>query len=197
MNDHDEREQLIAALDRLSDWPADAGLPVTQTEQETANQAFYQFTTGSVQWLFPVGLTAEVATDLTIAPLPGADPVLAGLCQVQGQLVPVYQLHPLLGQPVPSRPVILLLQPEHQRLGLVVDAPPQRRDFNPEYQFVDEAPHPALSPLIKGVYDSAGEPLWVLSLNALGPTLQALGTTTRQSAAPEPRSLDTTSEIPS
>lgn len=176
MNDSDARAQLVRALNRLAELPADAGMPVAESTREELSRACYQFTTGAFEWVFPVGADAEVLPRADIAPLPGSQASLAGLCQLQGQLICVYQLHSLLNQPPPARTDTLILGRGEHRVGLLIDGLPQRRDINQPLESVpDEAEELAIiAPLLEGIYATKEGPLLALAVEKLGQALQAM-----------------------
>lgn len=120
------RTQLVQALRRLENFPPEAGLPSAQKNESEIRKAYYKVTTGSLHWVFPAGTQAEALAEPDLAPLPGAPEVLLGLCNLRGDLIPVYQLHSLLGTRPPDAFTALVLGGGEDRVGLAVDRLPIR-----------------------------------------------------------------------
>ncbi len=81
----------------------------------------------------------EVISQPAIAPLPGTSAWLLGLCNLRGNLVPVYQLHGALAAPLPPQPLVLIIGRGDQALGLVIDQLPVARQLD------RDAPAPAVT----------------------------------------------------
>lgn len=121
------QERLRSALSRMAHLPADAGLPSSADQaQAEPREPYYRFATGPINWAFPAGVRAEALARPDWAPLPGAARTLLGLCNLRGELVPIYQLHSLVGAEAPSSPAVVIFGEESRRVGLVVDDLPTR-----------------------------------------------------------------------
>jgi twitching motility protein PilI len=72
-------------------------------------QRCYGFRIGPHQLLVSQGSYCELLTHYQPAPLPNAPPHFLGLANVRGNLVPVYQLEPLLNLQAESKPYALVI----------------------------------------------------------------------------------------
>lgn len=168
------QERLRSALGRLAHLPADAGLPAAGAQaQADPTEPYYRFETGEAHWVFPAGVRAEALAQPDWAPLPGASRVLLGLCNLRGELVPVYQIHSLLGDEPPSSPTVLIIGGETQRVGLAVDGLPTRlliRTADTRATEPERWPE-ALRSLIVNEFQHQGQSLLQLDVNGLGEAL--------------------------
>lgn len=77
----------------------------------------------------------RVIRALEIAPLPGAPAGVLGVVNIQGQVMPVYDLRARLGwpsQPLRLSDQIVLARTIRRQVGVCVDAVAEVRAFNPE-----------------------------------------------------------------
>lgn len=168
------QKQLRSALGRLAHLPADAGLPAADAQaQADPTEPYYRFETGAAHWVFPAGVQAEALAQPDWAPLPGAARVFLGLCNLRGELVPVYQIHSLLGDEPPSSPTVLIVGGESGRVGLAVDRLPTRLLIRATDTLATEPERwpETLRSLIVNEFQHQGQSLLQLDVNGLGEAL--------------------------
>lgn len=79
-------------------------------------------------WLLvPEGIASQVALDPVLAPLPNVQSWFPGVLNLRGNLVPVFDVAAACGMPQadPKQCTILVLQPNHQPLGVLCMGMPQ------------------------------------------------------------------------
>jgi len=119
-------EQVEEGLPELQGLGFDGSeLAPTLTEQKWQRVNRYGFIAAGVHWFVPAGLYSELLTHCKIAPLPNAPAHVLGLTNVRGNLVPVYQLEPLVDLPSVAPSYVLVLGELSHAAGLVVAAKPQ------------------------------------------------------------------------
>jgi twitching motility protein PilI len=89
----------------------------------------YGFQAGKVKVIAPLNVYCELLTDFNAEPIPNAPPHFLGLCNVRGNLVPIYQLEPLLEQPVLSARYALIIGKLEHAAGLVIANKPKQYDL--------------------------------------------------------------------
>ncbi|HKP17422.1 MAG TPA: chemotaxis protein CheW [Gaiellaceae bacterium] len=78
---------------------------------------------GDETYALPVGNVTETATADGLAPLPGSPPSVVGVCNLRGELLPVFDLAGVLGLPRSGNGErMVVLEHSKHRAGLVVDA---------------------------------------------------------------------------
>ncbi|HEX5632116.1 MAG TPA: chemotaxis protein CheW [Gemmatimonadales bacterium] len=78
------------------------------------------FRVGGLVCALPAGEVREILPAGPATRIPGAAPAVQGLVNVRGRLVTVVDVHPLLGQPSPAEPALLLLERRGPAAGLSV-----------------------------------------------------------------------------
>lgn len=174
----DAQKQLIEALSRFSDLPPEAGLPASVLHPaDTLGAAFYRFSIGEFYWVFPAEQRAEAFSELSIAPVPGSDELLAGLAQIRGELTPIYQLHSRLAQSLPARNKTLVFHLDGAMVGLLIDALPERQWL--QHSSATDEPlfngrTDPVSALVRGVSRDGDRHLIQLAVEHLGSALRDL-----------------------
>lgn len=84
---------------------------------------------GGYNILAPQGLYCELLTGVQIAPLPNSPAHFLGLTNVRGNLIPVYQLEPLLNIPNPKQTYVLLMGTLPNAGAVVVTSKPTQFDL--------------------------------------------------------------------
>lgn len=86
------------------------------------SDVFVTVRAGTEIYAFPIGNVLEVAVLGELARVPGAGPAVLGVRNLQGQVLPVFDLAHVLGAPPAGRPVRILVAEQGGRLaGLAVD----------------------------------------------------------------------------
>ena len=94
----------------------------------------YGFECGNFRLIAPLNTYCEVLTQAKIEELPNTPEHFLGLCNVRGNLIPVYQIETLLGQKAPPTKYVLVIGNLDRAAALVVGAKPKPfdlRDFEP------------------------------------------------------------------
>lgn len=126
-------EGISALEDRISLTNALASALATGSDSPVANQIknrtrCYGFSVDNLNLLAPLGLYCELLTGNPISPLPNSPDHFLGLTNVRGNLVPVYQLEPLLDlTPLKSFYTLIFGHPANAA-GLVIRKKPQPVD---------------------------------------------------------------------
>ena len=89
----------------------------------------YGFKCAGFQFIAPLNIYCELLTQVKIIPLPNVPDHFLGLCNVRGNLVPVYQLECLVGQSSSSTRHALVIGQLDQAAALVIAAKPQPFDL--------------------------------------------------------------------
>ena len=85
------------------------------------------FRIGNFGFLLPVSLHCEVIEALPVNPIPKVDPWFSGLLNIRGNIVPVVDLHLLLGETInpPKKRYLLALGRGEKMMALWLDDYPQ------------------------------------------------------------------------
>ena len=86
-------ESLVIPLDGYEDQEVNA---------DRGKKRFYGFRLHDLQLLLDFDIRSEVINDAVVTPLPLMPSYVTGLCNVRGNLVPVYDMHEKLGMDKPS-----------------------------------------------------------------------------------------------
>ena len=95
-----------------------------QEEADRGKKRFYGFKLQDIQLLLDADIRSEVINDVVITPLPLMPSFISGLCNVRGNLVPVYNMHEKLGLEITtqnsSSSKVLVLGDNENMAGIVV-----------------------------------------------------------------------------
>ena len=138
------------------------------------------------QFALAVNYFCEVINQALIAPLPGTAEHFLGLCNLRGELVPVYQLHGLLAKPLPMQKTILVIGRGDKSLGLVIDKLPMAMELTSDpHQVFDATRDPPLAGLLPHlphrIVFHQQNPVCCLDAEGLGTALRTLASGTKGS----------------
>lgn len=125
MSDEHQKLQLIQALSHLqyssvgNDF---AGAPIAQDSVELVQ--YFSFGVGHINFVIRSDSFCAVFVETLIASVPNAPSLLLGLSNIRGTLIPVYQLHRVIGAIKPKKNIILCIGKGEQAVGLLIDALP-------------------------------------------------------------------------
>lgn len=170
-----EPAQGVLALDdpSLSDWalksPTEAltgfappaGFALGRAERQQPAAARYGFRTGSLSMLIGHATGSEVMEARGIAPLPGADAWLAGMMNLRGTPVPVFDLCTALALPAndaSQKSMVLVLGKGEHAVGFLIDGLPRALTALRPIDVPSLAP--ALAPFVPAAW-SDGAGLWI------------------------------------
>ncbi|MFT5083511.1 MAG: hypothetical protein ACI9Y1_001556 [Lentisphaeria bacterium] len=95
---------------------------------DTSKDRRYGFCIGGLNFLVPKGTYCELLLDIRTATLPNSPKIVAGLSNLRGNIVMVYNIHSLLNLPHPKNKFSLLIgQPKNGAI-LIIDAKPSLID---------------------------------------------------------------------
>lgn len=117
-----------AALRRFGD-------PRQQLTEQTEQIQRYGFRIGELALLLQAGIPSEVVEQPAIFPLPNAPEACAGLVNLRGTLIPVYDLERARGMTSGRRtrkPNLLILGSGEHSAGLLIDGLPALVQLNPD-----------------------------------------------------------------
>jgi chemotaxis signal transduction protein len=119
-------KNLIAALTKLQQRDfekelLDGGAPLTP-DAKAAH--YFGFSIGSHHFMVAASSFCEVFVDTPIAAMPNAPSCLAGLVNVRGVLMPVYQLHSALKVDSPKKFIIFSVGKGESAVGVLIDGLP-------------------------------------------------------------------------
>jgi len=144
----------------------DVEIAESETERKWSRVRVYGFQLGPLNLLLPQGLYCELLNEFRLSILPNVPRHFAGLVPVRGNLVPVYQLQPLMGMPIPRRPYVFVLGSGQRCGALLISQKPVMQDFTQ----LEETPMPTsaipdvLQPAVIGCYrskENAKSPVWL------------------------------------
>jgi twitching motility protein PilI len=126
---------------------------------------------GSVRLLLPEHLPSEVVAGTVIYPIPNTAPWFAGMINLRGNLVPVFDLHRLIGLPLGDDRPLLVLGRGAEAVAVPTDGLPRTVGRSVRTTHLPTVPT-ALEAYLSGA-QLEGETIW-LDLD-LGRLFQALG----------------------
>jgi chemotaxis signal transduction protein len=148
-------QNLINALTRLQHTEFDQTFlgDKIQRVEELPPESFLGIVIGQYHFIVHATCFCEVFVDTPIAALPNAPECLAGLSNIRGVLMPVYQLHSALKFNLPRKLTIFCIGKGDAAIGLLVDELPislslSARQRNPHIDCSD----PLLLPFINASY---------------------------------------------
>jgi chemotaxis signal transduction protein len=140
MENNTLEQMLINALSRLQNAEVDREILPGQEQanaQHVAEQHF-NFVIGPHQFVVRASCFCEVFVDIPIAAVPNAPMLFAGLCNVRGVLVPVYQLHSKWSAQRPARVHVFCIGKGEKTVGILVDALPVSLALSAQDSIIDD-----------------------------------------------------------
>jgi chemotaxis signal transduction protein len=119
-------KNLINALTRLQHTAFDTAFLDDKTNRvdELPPESFLGFVIGQYHFIVRATCFCEVFVDTPIAAVPNAPECLAGLSNIRGVLMPIYQLHSGLKLNFPKKMTIFCIGKGEAAIGLLVDELP-------------------------------------------------------------------------
>lgn len=148
-------KNLINALTRLQYTAFDNAFLDDKTKrvEELPPESFLGFVIGQYHFIVQATCFCEVFVDTPIAALPNAPECLAGLSNIRGVLMPVYQLHSALKFSLPKKVTIFCIGKGDAAIGLLIDALPSSLSLSVQQRKTRiDCKEPLLKPLIKASY---------------------------------------------
>ncbi len=148
-------QNLIKALTRLQHTAFDNTFLDDKAKrvEEFPPESFLGFVIGNLNFVVKANYFCEVFVDTPIAALPNAPECLAGLINIRGVLMPVYQLHSVLKFNLPKKITIFCIGKGDAAIGLLVDELPVSLSLSAhERKAQVEFGNALLQPLIKLSY---------------------------------------------
>jgi len=120
------QHNLITALNRLQHTAFEkeflsGGIEV---DLHSKPESFFGFGIGHYHFMVKASCFCEVFVETAIAPVPNAPESLAGLCNIRGVLIPVYQIHSALKLQLPKKPIIFVIGKGEAAIGILIDSLP-------------------------------------------------------------------------
>ncbi len=145
-DDVTDAEALLARLARPGDAAPGTGLR-------------YGYRLGGLALLVDAGLKSEVMEAARLCPVPRTPPALAGLVNVRGNIVPVFDLEQALGLPPPDQAPehVLVLGEGEAAAGVRIARLPESVRLAGA---VEAAPPPALAGHVQGAWHDVHGTLW-------------------------------------
>ena len=114
-------------MDALKRFSPPESISFGKDESETEYAVRYGYRIGEFGFLIGKNSISEVVEDQKVFNMPLADRVLRGLINLRGNLVPVFDIEPLLTHQsrATSRNIILIIGEAGQEVGLTVDELPK------------------------------------------------------------------------
>ena len=112
----------------------------------------FGFRVGAIRLLIPTGTRSEVLAQPTIYPLPKTAAWLLGLVNVRGSLVPVFDLHLVLGQVADTerqKRTLLVLDEGASAVGALIDGFPKFTDVEQKPARAPSVPPPLSDHLLE------------------------------------------------
>lgn len=159
---------LLRELERRSLGQA-AGLPRQREVREMWHGIGFRL--GGVNLVAPLAQVREVLVPQPLSRVPGTKQWVAGIANVRGTLLPVFDLHAFLGRPAAPRgrhTRTLVVAHRIAGAGLIVEAVAGLRHFSEEERCADLADLPdALRPYLAGGFRQGGQIWGIFDLHRL------------------------------
>lgn len=149
------------ALKRDFSLPDDS-IPAESVPAEDSSGARYGFVAGDLGFLMPPAAVGELFDQLAYCRLPNTPPLLVGMANARGSIVPLFDLYRLFGLPVSNdcRWRFLIIGDGEEAVGIRIDSLPTRVALSESAKLKS---HPALPqrlrPHVRACYQ--GEHVWV------------------------------------
>lgn len=171
-------QTLIDALSRLQHADVDKVLLTDQERLgvELIREQHFGFSIGQKHFVVKASCFCEVFSGLPVAPIPNAPPVLAGLCNVRGVLVPVYRLHQEWALAAPHKPYVFCIGKGDKAVALLVDRLPISIELADQDRVADDTleQDTALASLVEDTFLARGVTHYRIAGESLGTQLLAL-----------------------
>lgn len=178
MDNNNLEQTLIDALSRLQHTNVDKVLLTDQERlgTELVREQHFGFAIGKKHFLVKASCFCEVFSGLPIAPIPNAPAVLAGLCNVRGVLVPVYQLHHEWALTLPQKPYVFCIGKGEKAVAVLIDGLPVSIELAEQDCVKDDTldQDAVLSALIENTFLARGIPHYRIAGETVGEQLLAL-----------------------
>ncbi len=178
MDNNNLEQTLIDALSRLQHTDVDKVLLTDQerVDAELTREQYFGFAIGQKQFVVKASCFCEVFSGLSVAPIPNAPSMLAGLCNVRGVLVPVYQLHHEWGRTLPQKPYVFCIGKGEKAVAVLIDKLPVSIELAEQDCVEDDTleQDPVLSALVENTFLARGVPHYRIAGEAVGEQLLAL-----------------------
>lgn len=129
-------KNLIQALTRMQNRVFDDGFldGKSALQDELPLETFLGFVIGNYRFVVQANCFCEVFIDTPIAAVPNAPICLAGLSNIRGVLIPVYQLHSTLTINLPKKRIIFCIGKGDSAVGLIIDELPVSLSMNANHR---------------------------------------------------------------
>ena len=158
-NNQSLTDLLGQSLDVTDDVMFDEEASQALLEANFAEEEQYAYMLGQIAFLFPADELSEVLEEYTITHLPKMPKQVLGLCNVRGNLVPVFDMHGFLDvERVGQNQKLLTIGAGEDMVGVLLDDMPFRVNRN-ECKALTSAPvlPASLQPYVSQVYIRAGQ----------------------------------------
>lgn len=109
-----DQEKLVIPVDGYAD-----------EDEDRAKKRFYGLKINNIRLLLNTDIRSEVMNDVTVTPIPLMPDFVKGLCNVRGNLIPVYDLHKKFGLTKPGSTIdntkVLVLDEKHDMAAVEID----------------------------------------------------------------------------
>lgn len=191
----DELEQhLINALTRLQHTAFDTAFLDDKTKlvEELPPESFLGFVIGQYHFIVQATCFCEVFVDTPIAAVPNAPECLAGLSNIRGVLMPVYQLHSSLRFNFPKKVTVFCIGKGDAAIGLLVDELPNSLSLSANHRKAQiGCKEPLLLPLVKASYFFNQREWLLVNGHLIAEQLQKLAAQSHKLSASVKNSQDT------
>ncbi len=134
-----------------------ASAPSVTPDTSVLQGTFHGFVIGEIGLLLPKEEISEVLESINSCRLPNTSAVLYGMANLRGKIVPLFDLHRLLGvEPAPQR-MFLVIGDGGDAAGVLLDRLPRRVVIaaTDKLPMIPPLP-PSLRPFARGAYDVDG-----------------------------------------
>ncbi|MCP4409638.1 MAG: hypothetical protein GY807_18185, partial [Gammaproteobacteria bacterium] len=117
---------------------------ISDSTLEVEEQVSYGFRVGDIGLLISTSTTSEVFEPLPISALPGTTDWFVGLCNLRGNIIPVYEIETLFHTQKTSddERKLLVLGKNDSALGILITGLPQALRFNDTHIMAELPPIP-------------------------------------------------------
>ncbi len=152
-----QESRLVAPSEALQKEFVLASAPTITPDKSVLQGTFHGFVIGEIGLLLPKEKISEVLESINSCRLPNTSAVLYGMANLRGKIVPLFDLHRLLGIEPAQQRMFLVIGDGGNAVGVLLDQLPRRVVIAaPDKLPIIPPLPPALRPFARGAYDAQG-----------------------------------------
>lgn len=122
---------------------------------------YHTFRVESLGFLLPHSTLSEMVENISYCRLPNTSNILVGMASLRGSIIPLFDLHTLLGSPLKKwHGRVLIIGTGADAVGVIVSELPRTVSIAAEHRLSSVPPVPeSIQPYIQGCYENDG--IWL------------------------------------